>query len=92
MRCSVDVTESLVKPLRVWCRYTVILLAGLSRRSAGHWRPWACHATNHKNFIYQPIFTIFAATNKFSNKQAIIILKKINIMFNKTSWILTLFS
>ena len=27
------------------------------------WRPWACHATNHKNFIYQPIFTIFAATN-----------------------------
>ena len=31
--------------------------------SAGCWRPRACHATNHKNFIYQPIFTIFAAKN-----------------------------
>ena len=30
------------------------------------WRPWACHATNHKNFIYQPIFTIFAAKNQQS--------------------------
>ena len=34
-----------------------------SRPSAGRWRPWVCHATNHKNFIYQPIFTIFPATN-----------------------------
>ena len=42
-----------------WSRYAVILLAGLSRHSDGCWRPWACHATNHKNFIYQPIFTIF---------------------------------
>ena len=88
MQCSVDVTESLVEPLRVWCRDAIISLAGLSRRSAGHWRPWACHATNHKNFIYQPIFTIFTV-KKISNKQAIIILKKINIMFNKTIWILT---
>ena len=31
--------------------------------SAGHWRPRACHATNHKNTICQPIFTIFAAKN-----------------------------
>ena len=90
MQCSVDVTESLVETLRVWCRYAVIPLAGLSRRSAGRWHPWACHATNHKNFIYQPIFTIFSA-KKFSNNQAIIILKKINIMFNKTIWILTFF-
>ena len=59
MQCLVDVTESLVKPLRIWYRYAVIPLAGLSCRSAGRWRPWACHATNHKNFIYQPIFTIF---------------------------------
>ena len=36
------------------------------------------------------MFTRFAA-KKFSNKQAIIILKKINIMFNKTIWILTFF-
>ena len=50
--CSVDVTESVVERLlRVWCRYAVIPLAGLSRRSASRWRPWACHATNHKNFI-----------------------------------------
>ena len=74
-----------------WSRYAVIPLAGLSRRSAGRWRPWACHATNHKNFIYQPIFTIFAAT-KFSNKQAIITLKMINKRFNETIWILTFFS
>ena len=91
MQCLVDVTESLVEPLRVWCRYAFIPLAGLSRRSASRWHPWAYHATNHNNFIYQPIFTIFAA-KKFSNKQAIIILKKINIMFNKTIWILTFFS
>ena len=91
MQCPVDVTESLVEPLRVWSRYAVIPLVRLSRRSAGRWRPWACHATNHKKVIYQPIFTIFAA-KKFSNKQAIIILKKINIMFNKTIWILTFFS
>ena len=38
-------------------------LAGLIRRSVGRWRLWACHATNHKIFIYQPIFTIFAAKN-----------------------------
>ena len=82
MQCSVDVTESVVELLRVWYRYAIIPLAGLSRRSAGRWRPWACHATNHNNFIYQPIFTIFAAKN-FSNKQAIIILQNINIMFNK---------
>ena len=91
MQCSVDVTESLVGPLRVWCRYAVIPLVGLSRRSAGRLRPWTCHATNHKNFIYQPIFTIFTA-KKFGNKQSIIILIKINIMFNKTIWILTFVS
>ena len=79
-----------INMLRIWCRYAVIPLAGLSRRSAGRWRPRACHATNHNNFIYQPIFTIFAG-KKFSNKQAIIILKNINIMFNKTIWILTFF-
>ena len=39
MECSVDVTESLVEPLRFWSRYAVIPLAGLSRRSAGRWRP-----------------------------------------------------
>ena len=89
MQCLVDVTESLVEPLRVWCRYVVIPLAGLSRRSAGHWRPWACHATNHKNFIYQTIVTIFAAI--ISNQQAINTIKKINKMFNKTIWILTFF-
>ena len=57
--------------------------AGLSRCSAGRWRPWACHATNHKNFIYLPIFTIFAE-KKISNKQAIIIINNIldsNIFF-----------
>ena len=63
MQCSVDVTESVVELLCVWCRYAVIPLAGLSRRSADRWRSWACHATNHNNFIYQPIFTIFAAKN-----------------------------
>ena len=63
--------------------YDVNPLAGLSRCSAGRWRPWACHATNHKKFIYQPIFTIFAA-KKIGNEQAIIILKKIIIMFHKT--------
>ena len=51
MQCSIDVTESVVELLRVWCSYAVIRLAGLSRRSTGIWRPWACHATNHKNFI-----------------------------------------
>ena len=51
MQCSVDVTESVVELLRVWCRYAVIPLAGLSRHSAGRWRSWACHAINHKNFI-----------------------------------------
>ena len=91
MQCLVDVTESLVEPLRSWSLYAVIPLAGLSCRSAGRWRPWACHATNHKNFIYQPIFTIFAA-KKISNLQAIITLKKINKIFNKTIWILTIFS
>ena len=35
MQYSVDVTESVVELLRVWCRYAVIPLAGLSRRSAG---------------------------------------------------------
>ena len=25
--------------------------------AVGRWRPWACHATNHNIFIYQPIFT-----------------------------------
>ena len=90
MQCSVDVTESLVEPLRFWSRYAVIPLAGLSRRSVGRWRPLAFHATNHKNFIYQPIFTIFAA-KKFSNQQAIITLKKINKMFSKTILIQTFF-
>ena len=66
MQCPVDVTESLVEPLRFWSRYAVIPLAGLSRRSAGRWRQWACHATNHNIFIYKPIFTIFAAKNQQS--------------------------
>ena len=35
MQCSIDVTKSVVELLRVWCRYTVIPLAGLNRRSAG---------------------------------------------------------
>ena len=63
MQCSVDVTESVVEPLLVWCRCAVIPLVGLSRRSGGRWRPWACHATDHKNVIYKPIFKIFAAKN-----------------------------
>ena len=46
---------------------------------------WACHATCHNIFIYQPIFTIFAA-KKISNKQAINAIKKINKKFNKTIW------
>ena len=75
MQCSVDVTESVVELLRVWCRCAIIPLVGLSRRSASRWRPWACHATDHKNFIYQPIFK-FLLQKKFSNKQAIIVLKK----------------
>ena len=87
MQCPVDVTESLVEPLRFgavtpsfrWPDWAV-----------GRWRPWACHATNHNIFIYQPIFTIFAAT-KFSNQQAINTIKKINKIFNKTFWILTFF-
>ena len=58
--CSVrvDVTESVVKLLRIWCRCAVLPLVGLSHHSAGRWRPWAYHATNHTNFIYQPIFQI----------------------------------
>ena len=88
MQCSVDVTESLVEPLRVWCRYAVIPLAGLSRRSAG----------THGHVMQQIIKTLFTnrfsqfLLQKFSNKQAIILLKKINIMFNKTILILTFFS
>ena len=39
MQCSVDVTESVVELLRVWCRCAVIPLAGLSQRSDGRWRP-----------------------------------------------------
>ena len=35
MHSPVDVTESLVEPLYLWSRYTVIPLTGLSRRSAG---------------------------------------------------------
>ena len=66
MQCPVDVIESLVEPLHFWSRYAVISLAGLSHRSARRWRPWACHATNHKNFIYHPIFIIFAAKNQQS--------------------------
>ena len=58
MQCSVDVTESVVELLCVWCRCAIILLAGLSRRSAGRWCPWACRATDHTNFIYQPNFKI----------------------------------
>ena len=91
MQCSVDVTETLVEPLRFWNRYAVIPLAELSRRSAGRWRPLVCHSTNHNIFIYQPIFTIFAA-KKISNQQAMNTIKKINKMFNKTNWILTFFS
>ena len=39
MQCSVDVIESVVELLRVWCCSAVIPLAALSRRSAGRWRP-----------------------------------------------------
>ena len=56
MQCSVDVTESLVEPLCVWCRYEVIPLAGLSRRSAGRWRSW--------HVMQQIIKTLFV--NRFS--------------------------
>ena len=88
MQCSVDVIESLVEPLRVWCYYAVIPLAGLSHRSAGCWRPWVMQQTT----LFTNRFSQFLLEKKFSNKQAIIILKKINIMFNKTIWILTVFS
>ena len=79
MQCSVDVTECLVEALRVWCRYAIIPLAGLSRRSAGRWL--------YGHVMQQIIKTLFI--NRFSQFllqkiQAIIILKKINIMFNKT--------
>ena len=90
MQCLVDVAESLVEPLCVWCHYAVIPLAGLSLRSAGRWR--------HGHVMQQIIKTVFTnrfsefLLQKFSNKQAIIILKIINIMFNKTIWILTFFS
>ena len=87
VRCDHDVTESLVEPLLLWSRYTVIPLAGLSRRSAGHWRPWACHATNHKKIYLLTDFHNFCC----KKNQAIIIIKKINIMFNKTILILTFF-
>ena len=59
MQCPVDVTESLVESLRFWSRYAVIPLAGLSRLSAGRWRPWSCHATNHKKFILPTDFHNF---------------------------------
>ena len=56
MQCLVDVTESLVEPLRVWCRYAVIMLAGLSRRSAA--------VGAHGHVMQQIIKTLF--TNRFS--------------------------
>ena len=51
MQYSVDVTESLVEPLRVWCRYAIIPLAGLSRRSAG--------VGTHGHVMQQIIETLF---------------------------------
>ena len=59
MQCPVDVTDSLVEPLRFWSRYAVIPLAGLSRRFAGRWRPWACHATNHNILFTNPFSQFF---------------------------------
>ena len=56
MQCSIDVTESLVEPLRLWSRYAVIPLAGLSRCSAGRWR--------HGHVMQQIINILF--TNRFS--------------------------
>ena len=88
MQCSVDVTESVVELLRVWCRCAVFPLIGLSRRSIGRWSPWACHATDHKNFITNR-FQNFC-WKQFSNKQAIIT-QKMCIMFNLTILILTFF-
>ena len=60
MQCPVDMTESLVEPLRFWSYHSA---GRIDPSSAGRCHPWACHAINHKNFIYQPIFTIFSAKN-----------------------------
>ena len=80
MQCSVDVTESVVELLRVWCRCAVIPLAGLSVV------PPAIGAHEH---VMQPIIKTYLPTDfqnfcckKFSNKQVINVLKKIYIMFN----------
>ena len=57
MQCPVDVTESLVEPLRFWSRFRAVTpLAGLSRRSAGYWR--------HGHVMQQTIQLLF--TNRFS--------------------------
>ena len=54
MQCSVDVTESVVELLRVWCRCAVIPLVGLSRRSAGRWCSW---------HVMQPIIKLYLPTD-----------------------------
>ena len=56
MQCPVDVTESLVKPLRFWSRNAVIPLAGLSRRSPA--------VGAHEHVMKQTIKILF--TNRFS--------------------------
>ena len=79
------------------CGGAVACLVPLRHHSAGRIEPSFAGAHGH---VMQPIIkSLF--NNRFSqfllqkiqqNKQAIIILKKINIMFNQTIWIVTLFS
>ena len=90
MQCPVDVTESLVEPLRFWSHYAVIPLAGLSRRSAGRWRPWHVMKQTIKILLTNRFLQFLLQKNQY--QQAIITLKMINNMFNKTIWILTFFS
>ena len=87
MQCPVDVTESLVEPLRFWSRYAVIPLAGLSRRSLAL---MGMSCNKPYNFYLTTDFHNFCC-KKISNQQAINKIKKINKMFNKTIWILTFF-
>ena len=70
MQCPVDVTESLVEPLRFWSRYAVIPLAGFSRRF-----PPAVGAHGH---VMQQTIKCYLSTDfhnfcckKFSNQQVI---------------------